>query len=149
MQNPLKQGMLSQGGGMGRTTAEGTFLQRRTAVYFIFADCGSGEKRRRMRGKDEGGPQEERTENKRGKGSSTLLNWAEFGMEWICLSWRWTEEPPWLTRVHEKTQRQPFGTSWDWTRAAEFRSSETLKRESPGCPQNSGSQRCSLEATPF
>ena len=149
MQNPLKQGMLSQDGGMGRTTAEGTFLQRSTVVYFIFADCGSGEKRRRMRGKDEGVLQEERKENKRGKGSSTLLNWAEFGMEWICLSWRWTEEPPWLARVHVKTQRQPFGTSWDWTLAAEFRSIETLKRDSSGCPQNSGSQRCSLEATPF
>lgn len=61
MQNPLKQGMLSQDGGMGRTAAEGT-LQRRAVVYFIFADCGSGEKRRRMRGKDEGVLREERKE---------------------------------------------------------------------------------------
>ena len=86
MQNPLKQDMLSQDRGMGRTTAEGNFLQRRTVVYFIFADCRSGEKRRRMRGKDEGVLQEERKENKRGKGSFALLNCAGFGMKWICLS---------------------------------------------------------------
>ena len=77
---------LGQDRGMGRTTAEGNFLQRRTVVYFIFADCRSGEKRRRMRGKDEGVLQEERKENKRGKGSFALLNCAGFGMKWICLS---------------------------------------------------------------
>lgn len=133
MQNPLKQGMLSQDGGMGRTAAEGTFLQRRAVVYFIFADCGSGEKRRRMRGKDEGVLREERKENKRGKGSSMLLNCEGFGMKWICLSWRWAEEPPWLAQVRVKTKRQPFAPSWDWIPPAEFHSNEMLERDSSAC----------------
>ncbi|CAN0485525.1 unnamed protein product [Rangifer tarandus platyrhynchus] len=30
-----------------------------------------------------------------------------------------------------------LGTSWDWTLAAEFRSSETLKRDSSGTPPSS------------
>lgn len=63
-----KQGMLSQDGGDGKNSSRRNLLQRRAVVYFIFADCGEWEKRRRMRGKDEG-PAEERKENKRGKGS--------------------------------------------------------------------------------
>lgn len=44
MQNPLKQGMSARMEGWEEQQQKEPFYRGRAVVYFIFADCGSGER---------------------------------------------------------------------------------------------------------